>query len=136
MNDQRPMKRGNSLEEHSRLLFHDSVDGLDFTMRSRLTQARSAAIDAALSKQQFSFFRSMRWAPAAGVGAAAVLGAALWLGSPGYHAKTAANGLSNLEDLEMLASSEEGPGNAMEMLQDDIDFYDYAEKADNAEPSV
>ena len=70
-------------------------------------------------------------APAAGVTAAAVLGAVLWLGSPlVQHAVTVADG-SNLEDLELVAASDEGAGDAMDMLQDDIEFYDWADKSAN-----
>jgi hypothetical protein len=35
-----------------------------------------------------------------------------------------------------LASSDEGSADAMEMLQDDIDFYDYADKAANSGPAA
>ena len=47
-----------------------------------------------------------------------------------------ADAQSNFEDLDLVASSEEGSGDAMEMLQDDIEFYDWAEKAAGPEPSV
>jgi len=47
MNEQRPEPVLDSFEERSRVLFNDSVDGLDFAVRSRLTQARNAAIEAA-----------------------------------------------------------------------------------------
>ena len=64
--------------------------------------------------------------------AAAILGAFLWLGSPlGQHAVTVADGQPNLEDLDIVASSE-GSGDAMDMLQDDIDFYDWADKTANS----
>jgi hypothetical protein len=73
--------------------------------------------------------------PAAGVTTAAILGVFLWLGSPlGQHAATVADGQSNFEDLELVASAEEGSGDAMDMLQDDIEFYDWAEKAANPGP--
>jgi hypothetical protein len=122
-------------EERSRLLFRDSVEGLDMRIRSRLTQARSAALDAAVRRPWFSGFRM--WTPAAGLTAAAVLGVALWMGSPlGHHAGTMAAAPSNLEDLELVASSDEGSGDAMEMLQDDIDFYDFADKAASPEPAA
>jgi hypothetical protein len=75
------------------------------------------------------------WSPAAGVTAAAVLAAFLW--SPlGQHAVTLADGQSNLEDLEIVASSEEGSSDALDMLQDDIEFYDWAEKAANSGPAA
>jgi hypothetical protein len=118
-----------SFEERSRALFNDSVDGLDFVLRSRLTRARNAAIDAASSRPRPWFLRVGVWTPAAGVTAAAILGAFLWLGSPsGQHAVTVADGQSNFEDLDLVASSE-GSGDAMDMLQDDIEFYDWADRA-------
>jgi hypothetical protein len=124
----------NSLEERSRALFHESVDSVDFAIRSRLNQARNAAIEAASPSRRSRFFGVGWWTPA-GVTAAAVLGAFLWLGSPlGQHAVTVADGQSNLEDLDIVASSEEGAGDPMEMLQDDIEFYDWAEKAANSGP--
>ena len=131
MNEQRPEPVLDSFEERSRVLFNDSVDGVDFAVRSRLTQARNAAIEAASARRRPWFSRVGVLAPA-GMTAAAVLGAVLWLGSPlGQHAATvAADGQPNLEDLEIVASSDEG-GDAMDMLQDDIEFYDWADKAAN-----
>jgi hypothetical protein len=122
-----------SFEERSRALFHDSVEGLDFALRSRLTQARNAALEAASAgRRRPWFFRLGVWTPAAGVTAAAVLGAVLWLGSPlGQHAATVADGQPNLEDLDIVASSE-GSGDAMDMLQDDVEFYDWADKVANS----
>ena len=136
MNEQERQHTQDSFEERSRALFHDSVDGIDFALRSRLTQARAAAIEAAAVGRRPWFFRLGVLTPAAGVTAAAVLGAFLWLGSPlGQHAVTVADG-SNLEDLEIVASSEDGAGDAIDMLQDDIDFYDWADKSANAGPSA
>jgi hypothetical protein len=136
MNEQRPEPGLDSFEERSRVLFNDSVDGLDFAVRSRLTQARHAAIEAATARRRPWFSRVGVLAPA-GMTAAAVLGAVLWLGSPlGQHAATvAADGQSNLEDLEIVASSDEG-GDAMDMLQDDIEFYDWADKAAGSGPAT
>src|SRR3984957_19538042 len=122
-----------SFEERSRPLFRDSVDGLDFALRSRLTQARTAAMEAASKSRRpwFSLFGA--WTPAAGVTAAAVLGAILCLGAPlGQHAAAVTDGLPNFDDLEMVASSDEGSADAMDMLQDDIEFYDWAERAANS----
>lgn len=117
-----------SLEERSRTLFHDSVEGLDFAMRSRLTQARAAAIEAA-SRRPGSWIARMRsWTPAAGVTAAAALGVALWMGSPLSHqAVTVTDGQPNLEDLDIVASSD-GNADTMDMLQDDVEFYDWADR--------
>ena len=121
------------LEERSRLLFQDSVESIDMRVRSRLTQARSAALEAAHRRPWFSGYRM--WTPAAGVTAAAILGVALWMGLPGHHSGTAADA-QNLEDLELIASADEGSGDAMEMLQDDIDFYDFADNAASPEPAA
>jgi hypothetical protein len=124
-----------ALEERSRALFQESVDSLDMRTRSRLTQARYAAITAAdRSSHRTWLLRMPVWTSAAGVTAAAVLGVALWFGGPlGHHAGMAE---SNLEDLDIVAASDEGSGDAMEMLQDDIDFYAWADKAASAEPSA
>ena len=121
------------IEERSRTLFHDSVEGLDYALRSRLTQARHAAIDSAVKTRRRPWFTRIGVLAPTGVTAAAVLGAVLWLGSPlAQHAVTVADGQPNLEDLELVASSDEGSGDAMDMLQDDIDFYDWADKAANS----
>jgi hypothetical protein len=122
-----------AFETRSRALFQDSVDNLDFAMRSRLTQARHAAIEAA--GRRAWYLRWTVWTPAVGVTAAAVLGVALMVGPPlGQHG-TLADGQSNFEDLELVASSE-GSGDTMEMLQDDIDFYDFADKAASPDPAA
>jgi len=138
MNERQPMKSDEAFEERSRALFRDSVEGLDFAMRSRLTQARKAAVEAAAGSRRPWFLRVGVWTPAAGVTAAAVLGVFLWFGSPlGQHTVTVtADGLSNFEDLEIVASTDEGSSDAMEMLQDDIEFYDWADKAANPEPAA
>jgi hypothetical protein len=126
----------NAFEMRSRALFQGSVEGLDMRIRSRLTQARSAAMAAAASRRPWWFGWKV-WTPAAGVTAAAILGVALWLGSPlGHHAGSLADAQSNFEDLDLVASTEEGSADAMEMLQDDIDFYDFADKAANSGPSA
>ena len=123
-----------AFEKRSRELFQESVDGLDMRIRSRLTQARSAALEAASSRRP-ALFGWKVWAPAAGVSAAAILGMVLWLGSPLQHrSPILADAQSSFEDLDLLASSDEGSGDAIEMLQDDIDFYDFADRAVNSVP--
>lgn len=133
----KPVELSESFEDRTRALFHDSVESVDFAMRSRLTQARHAAVEAAAATRRRPwFFRLGFLTPAAGVTAAAVLGVFLWVGSPlGHHAATVADGQPNLEDLEIVASSD-GSGDAMDMLQDDIEFYDWADKAANSGPAT
>jgi hypothetical protein len=126
----------NAFEVRSRALFHDSVEGLDMRIRSRLTQARSAALEAAVTRRPWALGWKL-WTPAAGVTAAAILGVALWMGSPLHHqAGTLADAQSNFEDLDLLAASDEGSGDALDMLQDDIDFYDFADKSANPGPAA
>jgi hypothetical protein len=125
-----------SLEKRSRALFHDSVENLDMRVRSRLTQARHAALNAAAARNRSWLPRKSWWTPAAGVTAAAVLGMALWMGTPlEHHAVSLPDAQSNLEDLDIVAASD-GSGDAMEMLQNDLDFYDFADKAANPEPAA
>jgi hypothetical protein len=124
-----------SLEERSRALFHSSVENLDMRVRSRLTQARYAALEAAASRKPSWLSRRAWWTPAAGVTAAAVLGAALFVGTPTWHHAVSLGDAQNLEDLDIVATSDES-GDAMEMLQDDLDFYDFADKAGSPEPAA
>jgi hypothetical protein len=133
------MQEANSsaLEARSRQLFNDSVDGLDMRVRSRLTQARNAALDAAAASRSRPWFLQPRlWTPAVGLSAAVLLGAALWLGSPvGNHSSSVAD-QPGLEDFDIVAASDEASGDAMEMLQNDLDFYDFADKATNSGPDA
>jgi hypothetical protein len=122
MNEQIP----DSIEERGRRLFDASVENIDMRIRSRLNQARHAALEAAL-RPRARFLRLPIWTSAAGVTAAGVLGIAIWLGSPLTHqAQPNPENQTNFEDLEIVASTDEGAGDAMEMLQDDIEFYDWA----------
>jgi hypothetical protein len=127
----------NSLEQRARTLFHDSVESLDMRVQSRLTQARHAALEAA-GRHRGGSMRKAWWMPAAGVTAAALVGAALMIGTPsgtppGHHAVSLADAQSNLEDLDIVSAADES-GDPLEMLQDDLDFYDFADKAGNVEP--
>lgn len=122
-----------SLEERSRALFENSVEKIDMRVRSRLTQARHAALEAASSRRVG--YRVSWWTPAAGLTAAAVLGVALWVGSPSTQHPVSLADAQSIEDLDLLASSE-GSGDTIDMLQDDIDFYDFADKAAESEPAA
>ncbi len=126
-----------ALEQRSGELFRAGVAGLGMPMRSRLARARHAALEAAADSRGRPWFLQPRvWTPAAGVAAAVMLGVALWLGSPPERVMTATDSPPSLEDLDMVASSDEGSGDAMEMLQNDLDFYDFADKAASAGPTA
>jgi hypothetical protein len=130
-------QQDSSFEDRSRALFQDSVDGLDMRVRSRLTQARAKALEAAsVSSRRPWLLRASVWTPAAGVTAAAVLGVALWFGSPlGQHA-IIANDQTAFEDLDIVASSDDAAGDNLDMLQDDLDFYAWADKAGTPGPQA
>jgi hypothetical protein len=125
-----------ALEERASSLFHASVENLDMRTRSRLNQARQAALAAAASERHRPWVLRMPvLTSAGGFAAAAVLGVALWFGHPvGHDHVTPAE--STFEDLDLVAATDEGAGDAVEMLQDDVDFYDWADKASGSEPAA
>ncbi len=127
------------LERRSRSLFQDSVAGLDMGSRSRLTQARHAALAAAdRARRRPWLMRTPVWTSTAGVTAAALLGVALWFGGPlGQHgAMPTADSQLKFEDLDIIAASDESSGDALDMLQDDVDFYDWADRTAGNEPTA
>ena len=117
------------LEERSRALFEDSVERGDMRVRSRLTRARHAAVEAAAKRKGAWVFGAPRWTPAAGVTAAALLGAALWFAPQMGNRPMPATDNPAFEDLDIVASSDE-----MELLQDDPEFYDWANRATSPDP--
>jgi negative regulator of sigma E activity len=123
-----------SFEERSRTLFQDSVENVDMRIRSRLTQARHAALEAQGLPLPSRFKRFGWWTPAAGVTAAAVLGVALWMG--GQHGVSSQDARSNFEDLDIVAAVDDSAPDALDMLQDDIDFYDFADKSAGGDPAA
>ena len=115
-------------ERRSKAAFDASVDDVDMRVRSRLTQGRHAALDAAASGSRFSGVRSVLvrsrwvfWAPAFGAAVALVLGISLWVGHP-------SSDVAGLEDLELVASNDQ-----MDLLQEDPEFYDWVDKAPAAD---
>ena len=125
-----------AVEIRGRDMLKASVDDLDMHVRSRLQQARHAALEAALTASRRPWFLQMRiWTPAAGVAAAALLGAAVWFAVPKASPRTTAE-QPTLEDLEMVASGYEGTGDSIDMLQNDLDFYDFADNAANSGPAA
>ncbi|HMA00099.1 MAG TPA: hypothetical protein VKP66_19320 [Steroidobacteraceae bacterium] len=138
MTEHTPDAGRSAFEARSRELFQESVDAIDMRLRSRLTQARHAALDAtAPATRRPWLLRIGTWAPAGGLTAAALLGAVLWFGfQSGNHGSTAADGQPALEDLDIVASTDEGAGDTLEMLQNDLDFYDFSDKAASSGPAA
>jgi len=125
-----------ALEEHSRALFQDSVERIDMRTRSRLTRARHAALEAAeRARPRAWFMRLPLLTSVAGAAAAMVLGVSLWVHAPAVHHGAPSADAANFEDLDIVASSDNSQDN-VEMLQDDLDFYAWAEKTEGGEPAA
>ncbi len=121
------------LEKRSRELFDESVANVDMRVRSRLNQARHAALEAA-ARPRPRFLGMPLATPAAALCAIALLAVGVWIGVPhGDKPMMAADTQASLEDLDIVASTEESSGDTLEMLQDDADFYDWAAEK-NANP--
>ena len=120
------------LEKRSRELFDESVASVDMRVRSRLNQARHAALEAA-ARPRPRFLGMPLATPAAGLCAVALLAVGVWIGVPyGDKLMMAADSQASFEDLDIVASTEESSADTLEMLQDDADFYDWAaEKSAN-----
>ncbi len=98
-------------ETKARALFDESVERLDASTRSKLTQARNRALD---EVKAGAVRRRWIWAPASGVALAAIVAVVLSFG--GMRSNSDAGALA-LEDLDIVADSEN-----LEMLED-VDFY-------------
>jgi len=108
-------------EKRTRALLEESLTRIDGRVRSRLNQARHAALEAVPGERAL-FVRRTAWIPATGAVAAAVLiGVMLWtqrtMPLPAIDVAQ-----SPAEDLELLADSD-----ALEMVEDwDGAFYEWA----------
>jgi hypothetical protein len=134
MNDDTDTMGARRFEERSRAVFQESVEGVDFGIRSRLTQARQAALDAsAQAARRPWLLRLPLWTPAAGVAAALLVGVALWHGNLSNPSMT---GDASDDDMDIVAASDGGSVDALDMLQEDLDFYDFANTSSNPEPAA
>ena len=116
-------------ERRSRLVLEESVLRIDGRVRSRLNQARQAAVEAASSKRRPMFWRLHVLVPAAGAAAAALLVAmVLWHRVPdGEPPVVVAD--THLADLDLVAD-----GEGLDLVQDGDgsgSFYEWA--ADQSE---
>jgi len=109
-------------ERQVRMVLEDSVMRVDGRIRSRLNQARHAAIAEAASRRTV-YWRRFMLMPAAGAVAAAVLVAfVLWPHAP-KSALPLAEGHATVEDLDLMAD-----GDALELVSEESDgaFYEWA----------
>lgn len=108
----------------ARAVFDRGVESIDGSTRSRLTQARYAAV-AELGRA--TAWRSP-WVPATAAAAAAVLAVALWLqpGDPGQAPPSPQRAAVPTDDFELLAMGED-----LDLLGEDLEFYAWAAQAES-----
>jgi hypothetical protein len=113
MNDPTPF------EKRTREVLDESAARLDGRTRSRLTQARHAAL-AQLEKPARQWWHS--YVPA-GAAAAAVLAVMIYTGQPGLEKPRVATNETVVEDADLLADAE-----APDFTEDgdDVEFYEWA----------
>lgn len=116
-------QRDDEFEQHARALLEDSVLRIDGRIRSRLNQARHAAVAEATRRpvlwKRFSFMPA-----ASAVAAAALVAFVLWPHSHTGELTVAEGGHATVEDLDLLADSD-----ALDLVSDETDggaFYEWA----------
>jgi hypothetical protein len=123
-------------ERQSRLVLEESVRRIDGRVRSRLNQARQAAVEAAAARRRPTVWRLFALVPTAGAVAAALLVTTTFWHYEGGSAdlpvaleRSAHPG----EELELLAD-----GEALDLVQDGGDgsgsFYEWAAEQSDANP--
>lgn len=119
-------------EKRARALLDESVARIDARTRSRLNQARHAALEAVERPRRTPLWRSFGLAPAAGVVAALALALVLWAPRPGQMLPGAEGPSSAVEDLDLVAD-----GETFDLIQqDDGSFYEWAVAQADAGPEA
>lgn len=124
VNDHEP----GSLERSAQELLQASADGLDGHIRSRLTQARSAAVEEARKTRHRFDWRL--WIPAGALAGAAALAVLMWSGSPQAPQAPALAGHNSLDDLDIMVTNE-----SFELLEE-LEFYEWVAAADSDDSSI
>ena len=107
-------------ERRAKTLFDEGVDGLDARTRSRLTQARHAAV-AELAQQRDPWMRRW-WLPATGLATAALLAVIVVFNlNPAANERPLAAASLAVEDIDILSGAEN-----IELLED-MEFYAWLE---------
>jgi hypothetical protein len=112
-------------ERRARLMLEESVTRIDGRVRSRLNQARHAAVEAATARRRPLFSRLFTLVPTAGAAAAAAMVAmVLWHGG-GRPAVVEIPQTPQTQDLDLLADSD-----GLDLVEDGGDgsgsFYEWA----------
>jgi len=112
-------------ERLSRQALEESVLRIDGRVRSRLNQARQAAVEAASTRRRPLFSRFFTLVPTAGAAAAAVLVTmVLWHRGPQTELPVVVDSVHPAEDLDLLAD-----GEGLDLVQDGDgsgSFYEWA----------
>lgn len=134
MSDEADHEAEREFERHTRALLLESADGLPGALRSRLTQARYAALEA---HRAATPVRSRSWMGAGAAAAAALVALVVLVPHHGSVPATAFTG-GSVDDLALLAEGDAVPLNEDQDV--DYDFYEWAvNEADaptEARPSV
>jgi ferric-dicitrate binding protein FerR (iron transport regulator) len=111
-----------AFERNARTVLEEAVQRIDARTRSRLNQARQAALAAAQAPRR-AWWRSFTLMPAAGAAAAALLVAfMLWHRQPAGELPVLEGPHATAEDVDLLADSE-----ALELVEGgDGSFYEWA----------
>ena len=112
-------------ERRTRTMLEESVSRIDGRVRSRLNQARHAAVEAATAGRRPLFSRLFTLVPTAGAAAAALMVAmVLWHGS-GRPTVVETQGVPQTQDLDLLADTD-----GLDLVEDGGDgsgsFYEWA----------
>jgi anti-sigma-K factor RskA len=110
-----------AFEARARAVLEESVTRIDGRVRSRLNQARHAAVAELEQPARRPFWRSFTLAPAAGVVAAMLLAIVLWAPRPGQVPPLAEVGPSAVEDLDLVAD-----GDTFDLVDQEDGFYEWA----------
>ena len=102
------------IEQRSKAMFDDSVDNLSAHIRSRLNQARQAAL-AELNDTEG--VRWDQWMPAGAAALAVVLAVMVWVSQPMEQSVPVETPVAAMDDLDILLE-----GDDLEMLAE-LDFY-------------
>jgi hypothetical protein len=110
-------------ERNARVVLAQSVSRIDARTRSRLNQARQAALEAAAGRRRPRWWRPFALIPAAGTAAAAVLVAlVLWHREPTGVETPMPEQAAAVEDMDLLADSE-----GLDLMEGwDGPFYEWA----------
>jgi hypothetical protein len=105
-------------EKRTRVLLQDSVSRVDGRVRSRLNQARHAALDAMPGKRRS--FLQREWLTLSGTVAAAVfLAVVLWTRTPDTALPVVADATqTSFDDLDLLADAD-----ALDLIEEDDDAF-------------